>query len=231
MKVLIVEDETAIRHFIAINLRREGIDVIEASNGEEALKMALINENKDIDIAVLDVMLPTITGFDVCIKLRKHHANMGIIMLTAKGEEQDKIKGLELGADDYIIKPFSPAELVARVKALQRRRTPAVNGEKVETLYSGPFTLAMKEHKLYKHDIEMYLTPTEFHMMSLFIQHPNENISRDEILNEVWGRNYIGDLKIVDVNVRRLRKKIEEDASKPKYIQTIWGYGYIWKEE
>lgn len=224
MKVLILEDEEAIRGFVRINLGRNGIEVIEAETGEEALEKL---EQEAVDIAILDVMLPTISGFEVCERIRKLYPDMGIIMLTAKTQDTDKVTGLQLGADDYVVKPFSPTELVARVQALQRRLNsshPAKN-----ELESGPFSISLDERKLYKNREEIDVTPTEFAIMKLFMENANKSVSRDEILDTVWGKHYIGDLKIVDVNIRRIRQKIEADPSRPKYIETVWGYGYLWK--
>lgn len=229
MKVLILEDEKSIRDFVRINLKRQGIEVVEAETGEEALQK--VEQASDIDIALLDVMLPGISGFEVCEKLRAAHRRMGIIMLTAKGQELDKVMGLEFGADDYVVKPFSPAELVARVKALYRRMYPEDGEENRNAIVVEPFTLLPDERKLFKGKEEIELTPKEFTMMTLFLENLNKAISRDDILNTVWGKHYIGDLKIVDVNIRRLRQKIEEDPSNPAYIETVWGYGYLWRKE
>ncbi|MGC5324387.1 response regulator transcription factor, partial [Brevibacillus sp. SYSU BS000544] len=203
------------------------------STGEEALE--LVGAGEVVQIAILDVMLPGISGLEVCQKLRNEYPRMGIIMLTAKGQETDKVEGLEVGADDYVVKPFSPAELVARVKSLQRRLQlvplPDDKHEVLNQLTIGPFTLSLDEHKLFKHSKEVELTPTEFQIIQLFVEHPNKAISRDQILNHIWGKHYIGDLKIVDVNIRRIRQKIEEDSSQPQFIQTVWGVGYLWRKE
>lgn len=233
MKILVLEDEQSIRDFIRINLKRHGFEVKEASTGEEALE--LVGAGDAVQIAILDVMLPGISGLEVCQKLRNEYPRMGIIMLTARGQETDKVEGLEVGADDYVVKPFSPAELVARVKSLQRRlQLLPLSDDKHEVLNQltiGPFTLSLDEHKLFKHSKEIELTPTEFQIIQLFVEHPNKAISRDQILNHIWGKHYIGDLKIVDVNIRRLRQKIEEDSSQPQFIQTVWGVGYLWRKE
>jgi DNA-binding response OmpR family regulator len=230
MKVLILEDEEAIRGFVRINLKREGIEVVEAETGEEAI--ALIAQDSDIQIAILDVMLPTeMSGFDVCQQLRAKYPRMGIIMLTAKSQDTDKVMGLELGADDYVSKPFSPVELVARVNALNRRLQPIAEADEKNILEAGPFIIHLDERKLTKNGKEIDLTPTEFAIVRMFLENPNKSISRDEILDEVWGRHFIGDFKIVDVNIRRIRQKIEENPSKPVYIETVWGYGYLWKRD
>jgi len=231
LKVLLLEDEESIRGFVTINLKRVGYQVIEAHTGEEAIK--LMEQHPDIQIALLDVMLPTsITGFDVCEILRRKYPRVGIIMLTAKGQDQDKVKGLELGADDYVTKPFSPTELMARIKSLSRRLQLIVKEEpEPQELKSGPFVLSLDEHVLWKNAAEITLTPTEFQIMQLFMESPNKTITRDEILDNVWGRHFVGDFKIVDVNIRRIRQKIENDPSNPEYICTVWGSGYIWKKE
>ncbi|AHD06318.1 putative transcriptional regulatory protein OmpR [Paenibacillus larvae subsp. larvae] len=230
MKVLILEDEEAIRGFVRINLKRKGIEVVEAETGEEAI--ALIEKDSDIQIAILDVMLPTeMGGFDVCEQLRVKYPRMGIIMLTAKSQDTDKVLGLELGADDYISKPFSPVELVARINALNRRLQPVAEADEKNILEAGPFIIHLDERKLTKNGKEIDLTPTEFAIVRMFLENPNKSISRDEILDEVWGRHFIGDFKIVDVNIRRIRQKIEKNPSKPVYIETVWGYGYLWKRD
>ncbi|EFM10739.1 two component transcriptional regulator, winged helix family [Paenibacillus curdlanolyticus YK9] len=254
MNILLLEDEEAIRGFIRINLRRNDMTVMEAGTGEEAI--ALAAEEGPFDIALLDVMLPTISGFEVLSVLRERYPRMGIIMLTAKSQEADKIHGLELGADDYVQKPFSPGELIARMQSLYRRmqplkeaeapaRVPApaavredsaneahVLAEKPAPPMAGqPFRLAASERKLYKHGVEVILTPTEWALLKLLMERPNESVSRDDILSEVWGRYYVGDLKVVDVNIRRIRQKIEDDPSAPAYLETVWGFGYRWKRE
>lgn len=251
MRVLLLEDEESIRGFIRINLKRNQIEVIEAETGEAALARA---ENEGpIDIALLDVMLPTISGFEVCEQLRAKYPGMGIIMLTAKSQEEDKIYGLELGADDYVQKPFSPGELIARIKSLHRRmyastpEQPAAEdtvsvyeaaAEPNESpsemlvrsdLNSGPFRLSISERKLWKDGLEIVLTPTEWALVRLLMEREGKSVSRDAILSEIWGRYYVGDLKVVDVNIRRIRQKIESNPSEPSYIETVWGYGYRWK--
>ena len=179
-KILVLEDEPSIRSFVVINLRRSGYEPIEAATGEEALEK--LKQNPDTLVALLDVMLPDIDGFEVCRRIRATGSKMGILMLSAKSQEMDKITGLMTGADDYVTKPFSPAELLARVDALYRR----IGGS------------------------------------------PGRALSREDILHAVWGADYNGEVKIVDVNIRRLRIKIEDDATEPEYITTVWGYGYKW---
>ncbi|KNF07534.1 alkaline phosphatase synthesis transcriptional regulatory protein PhoP [Gottschalkia purinilytica] len=227
-RVLVLEDEDDIRAFIVINLKRAGYEVLQAGTGEEALE--IVNNSNDIDMAVLDVMLPGIDGFEVCRKIREKDRNMGIIMLTAKSQELDKISGLTMGADDYMIKPFSPMELVARIDALARR-VEMLNGGKQKNLVSGPFRIDTAARVVLKNEVEIDLTQIEYSIMKLFIENEEQSLTREEILNSVWGENYFGDPKIVDVNIRRLRRKIEDDPSNPKYIKTIWGYGYRWRKE
>jgi two-component system, OmpR family, alkaline phosphatase synthesis response regulator PhoP len=221
-KILLVEDEESIRGFLKINLQRNNLDVIEAKSGEEGLKLAAIEKPA---IAVLDVMLPGIDGFKVCNKLRNDFPDIGIIMLTAKGQDMDKIMGLEYGADDYIVKPFNPLEVVLRIKALMRR----LGNEKKEKLQLGAFLIDMYSQKVLKDNIEIDVTPKEYLLMKIFLENPNKAFTRDELLDLVWGKNYFGDAKIIDVNIRRLRAKIEENPSEPRYIETIWGIGYRWK--
>ncbi|WP_442603703.1 response regulator transcription factor [Paenibacillus sp. KN14-4R] len=232
-KVLVLEDESSIRSFVRVNLKRSGYQVIEAETGEQAIE-AVKNE-PTISVALLDVMLPTsCSGFDVCRELRKTYPHIGIIMLTAKGQDLDKVEGFESGADDYVTKPFSPVELVARVKALHRRMSAAIAVQETtdnDMQHSGPFSISMNTRKFYKNNELIELTPTEFSIIKLFMDSPNKSISRDDILNEIWGRHYMGDLKIVDVNIRRIRQKIEDQPSQPQYIETVWGYGYLWKKE
>lgn len=223
--ILIVEDEDSIRKFIKINLEREGFNVVEAATGEEGLEKARMGE---IDIVVLDIMLPGIDGYEVCKILRREFPTIGIIMLTAKSQDIDKITGLEYGTDDYMVKPFNPMELVLRVKSLIRR-IDMVNTVEEELLLDGPFKIDTYSRKFYKNEEEIELTPTEYSIMKIFIENPGKAFKRDEILNWVWGVDFFGDSKIVDVNVRRLRAKIEEDPSKPRYISTVWGVGYRWE--
>lgn len=226
-KVLVLEDESSIRSFVVINLKRSGYEPIEAETGEEALEE--LKKNPDIKVALLDVMLPDIDGFEVCRRIRASNAKIGIIMLTAKSQEMDKVTGLMTGADDYVTKPFSPAELTARIDALYRR----AGGDEesvVDTgeLSSGPFRLNTRNRTLEKNGSRIRLTQIEYSIMKMFIDNPGKALSREEILNEVWGRDYFGELKIVDVNIRRLRIKIEDDPTIPAYITTVWGYGYKW---
>ncbi|MGM9545397.1 MAG: response regulator transcription factor [Vescimonas sp.] len=227
-KVLVLEDEANIRGFIVINLRRAGYEVVEAESGEEALEK--LKAQRDIRVALLDVMLPGIDGFEVCRRLRANDANIGIIMLTARSQEMDKVTGLMTGADDYVTKPFSPAELTARVDALMRRSGGAEPEEKAGELVSPPFTLNLRNRTLEKNGERVKLTQVEYSLMKLFMENPGKALSREEILDTVWGHDYFGELKIVDVNIRRLRLKIEDDTANPAYITTVWGFGYKWGE-
>ena len=224
-KVLILEDEENIRSFVVINLKRAGYDAIEAGTGAEALEK--IKENPDIGVAILDIMLPDTDGFEVCRTIRATNKQMGIIMLTARTQEMDKVTGLMNGADDYVTKPFSPAELTARLDALVRR----VRGDSVavsELLTQGPFVMNTRNRTLEKAGNRIRLTQVEYSIVKLFMQNPGRALSREEILSAVWGREYDGDLKIVDVNIRRLRIKLEDNPNLPVYITTVWGYGYKW---
>ncbi len=226
-KVLVLEDESSIRSFVVINLKRSGYEPIEAETGEQALEE--LKKNPDIRVALLDVMLPDIDGFEVCRRIRASGSKIGIIMLTAKSQEMDKVTGLMTGADDYVTKPFSPAELTARIDAIYRR----MGGEAEEEtasgeLTSGPFRLNTRNRTLEKNGTRIRLTQIEYSIMKLFIDNPGKALSREEILVDVWGRDYFGELKIVDVNIRRLRIKIEDDATIPTYITTVWGFGYKW---
>ena len=223
-KILVLEDEPSIRSFVVINLRRNGYEPIEAATGEEAMER--IRQHPDILVALLDVMLPDIDGFEVCRRIRATGSKMGIIMLTAKSQEMDKITGLMTGADDYVTKPFSPAELTARVDALYRRIGGGDNAE--DALSSGPFLLHLHSRTLDKNGEHIRLTQTEFTIMKLFMNNPGRALSREEILSAVWGEDYSGEVKIVDVNIRRLRIKIEDKPTEPEYITTVWGYGYKW---
>lgn len=222
IKVLVVEDEQSIRKFIQINLNREGFEVLEAATGEEAIKIAKRVKPK---VVVLDIMLPGIDGFQVCQEIREFMPNIIIIILTAKSQDMDKIMGLELGADDYMVKPFNPLELVARIRA-NLRKIHNVKGQLSKTIGLGELELNLEAQRFYKRGIEIELTPIEFSMMKMFMENSNRAFSRDEILNIVWGSSYFGDMKTVDVHVRRIREKIEDNPSKPSLIETVWGVGY-----
>lgn len=230
-RILLAEDEDAIRDFVVINLKRAGYDVVQTANGEEALA-AFERENGNFSVALLDIMMPGIDGFEVCKRIREKSSKIGIIMLSAKSQEMDKVRGLMLGADDYVTKPFSPSELTARIDALCRRlgadTAQPINDEPENVIVSGPFKLDYKSRTLYKNSTAIDLTQVEFQIMEYLMQNPNVALKRSDILHAVWGENYTGDEKAVDVNVRRLRVKIEDDSSEPVYLTTIWGYGYRW---
>ncbi|MFR8255133.1 MAG: response regulator transcription factor [Ruthenibacterium sp.] len=225
-RVLVVEDEAAIREVIALNLRMAGYDVTEAGSAEAAL--AAIDTSAPFDVAVLDIMLPGMNGFSLCENIRRDSDSIGIIMLSAKSQEDDKIRGLSIGADDYMTKPFSVSELLARVDALCRRVVRAAGQEAEGRMVSGGFVLDQKSRILYKNGEPIDLTQVEFQIMELFFANPGVALVREKILEGVWGENYYGDVKIVDVNIRRLRMKIEDEPSAPRHIMTVWGYGYRW---
>ena len=224
-KVLVLEDESSIRGFIVINLRRAGYEVVEAETGEEALQK--LHEHPDTRVCLLDIMLPGIDGFEVCRRIRMANPQIGIIMLSARSQEMDKVTGLMTGADDYVPKPFSPAELIARVDALLRRSGEAAPSRSAELLQP-PFLLNTDNRTLEKDGVRIKLTQLEYSIVKLFMENRGKALSREAILDAIWGKGYFGELKIVDVNVRRLRLKIEDDAQEPKYISTVWGYGYKW---
>lgn len=224
-KILIIEDEESIRGFLKINLKRNGYEVIEADNGELGVKLALKEKPA---IIILDVMLPGIDGFKVCKIIRNEDEKVGIIMLTAKSQDLDKIMGLEYGADDYIIKPFNPMELLLRIKALLRRIS---DYEEKKGIIQGKFKLDIYAKRIFKNNKEIDLTPKEYSIIKLFIENPNKAFSRDELMDLVWGEDYIGDPKIVEVNIRRLRSKIECSSLNEKFIETIWGFGYRWRDD
>ena len=224
-KVLIMEEEVNIRSFVVINLKRAGYEAIEAGTGLEALQR--LDEHPDIGVAILDINVPEIDGFEVCRRIRATNKQIGIIMLTARTQEMDKVTGLMTGADDYVTKPFSPAELTARIDALYRRIGGGA-GAATEQLTQGPFIMNTRNHTLEKAGVRIRLTQVEYSIMKLFMQNPGRALSREDILSAVWGRDYEGELKIVDVNIRRLRIKIEDDTANPTYITTVWGFGYKW---
>ena len=229
-RVLVVEDEASIREMVALNLKMAGWEVVEAPSAERALE--LMHHGEECDAALLDIMLPGMDGLSLCETIRRENNEIGIIIVSAKGQESDKIRGLSIGADDYITKPFSVSELVARLEALTRRikrgGVPAKSAEEQEQLISGPFVLDEKSRMLYKNGTAIDLTQVEFQIMELFFRNPGTALVREKILEGVWGKNYFGDVKIVDVNIRRLRMKIEDEPSSPQHILTVWGYGYRW---
>ncbi|MGB4588547.1 MAG: response regulator transcription factor [Clostridiaceae bacterium] len=229
MKILICEDEGSIRAFLKINFERNGFSVVEAESGEEALRLT---ELEKPHVVVLDIMLPGIDGYEVCRRLRESHPNIGIMMLTAKGQDTDKIAGLERGADDYVVKPFNPTEFILRAKALIRRLEDAKGiKDEGQLLESKGFIMDKYSQTLKKGPEFIELTPKEFSIMKIFLENEGKAFSRDELLNLVWGYDFIGDPKIVDVNMRRLRAKIEDNPSDPQFIETVWGTGYRWGKE
>ena len=232
VKVLVVEDEASIREMIALNLRLAGMEAVEADSAEAALP--LLEQSPGCDAAILDVMLPGMNGFSLCETIRRTDQKIGIIILSAKGQEQDKIRGLSIGADDYMTKPFSVSELLARVEAPCRRvgRSASTGaGEQAPvSLVSGSFVLDENRRVLLKAGKPIELTQVEFQIMELFFRNPGVALVRERILKGVWGENYFGDVKIVDVNIRRLRMKVEDEPSHPAHILTVWGYGYRWEE-
>ena len=225
-KVLVLEDEENIRSFVVINLRRAGYETIEAGTGEEALEA--LEQHPDIKVALLDIMLPGIDGFEVCRRIRAMDNRIGIIMLTARTQEMDKVTGLMTGADDYVTKPFSPAELTARVDALFRRTGGEAEVLPADEIYQPPFRLNIRNRTLEKNGQRVKLTQVEYGIVRLFMENQGKALSREEILDSVWGKDYFGELKIVDVNIRRLRIKIEDNPTSPMYINTVWGFGYKW---
>lgn len=233
-KVLIAEDEASIREFIVINLKRSGYDVVEAENGEEAINK-YEEENGNIDVAVLDIMMPLKDGLEVCKYLRAKSSKIGIIMLTAKTHEMDKVTGLLVGADDYVTKPFSPSELMARVDAVYRRVSIMNENEKAavanpDLTTVGDFSLDYRDRILYKNGSPIELTQIEFQLLDYLFKNPDVTLSRSDILNKVWGDGYFVDDKVVDVNIHRLRNKVEDEPTQPKHLITIWGRGYKWIE-
>ncbi len=225
VKVLLVEDEIAIRKFTKINVEKAGFEVYEAGTGEEGVEIAL---KERPHIVILDIMLPGIDGYEVCKILRNEIPEIGIIMLTAKSQEIDKIMGLEQGTDDYLVKPFNPQELVLRIKSLARRINITEDSKEEEFVSDGPFVLDFYSKKFTKDGEVLDLTPTELALIKIFMTNKSRAFTRDELMDLAWGEEFRGDAKIVDVNIRRIRAKIEENPAKPKFIQTVWGVGYRW---
>lgn len=226
-KILVVDDEKSIVKGIKFGLIQDSYDVEVAYDGEEALSIA---KSQEFDLIVLDVMLPKMDGLTVCQQIREF-SKVPIIMLTAKGEDMDKILGLEYGADDYMTKPFNILELKARIKAIMRRVTPIDGGGTASNmvLTSGDIRLEVESRRVFVSDKEVNLTAKEFDLLELFLNHPNKVYSRENLLNVVWGYDYPGDVRTVDVHVRRLREKVEPDPSEPTYIHTKWGVGYYYQ--
>ena len=223
MRILIAEDEPKLLSILCDYFKSKGDIPCPAKDGMEALELA---ENGIFDGVLLDIMMPKMDGRSVCRALRRF-SDVPIIFLTALSDEDDKLLGYELGADDYVTKPFSPAELTARIDALYRR-IGGEHGMDTELLAQGPFVMNTRNHTLEKAGNRIRLTQVEYSILKLFMQNPGRALSREDILAAVWGRDYEGELKIVDVNIRRLRIKIEDDTATPTYITTVWGFGYKW---
>ena len=229
-RILVCEDEDTIREFVVINLQRSGYSVVDVNCGEEALRV-YDEQNGDFDVALLDVTMPGMDGFTLCKKLRERSETLGIIFLTARSQEIDRVGGLMMGADDYVTKPFSPSEVVARVDAVYRRVSMVAGKPKENAeIRSGPFVLNIKSRTLTKNGKPIDLTQVEYQIVELLLKNKGSALDRNKILSEIWGENYYSDVKIVDVNIRRLRIKVEDEPSMPVYIQTVWGYGYKWGE-
>ncbi len=227
-KVLVVDDEKLIVKGIRFSLEQDGMDVDCAYDGEEALTMARANE---YDMILLDIMLPKMDGFEVCQAIREF-SDMPIVMLTAKGDDMDKILGLEYGADDYITKPFNILEVKARIKAIMRRTYgPREKKETSSVIEKGDLRLDCDSRRLFIHDREVNLTAKEFDLLELLVKNENKVYSREDLLGLVWGKDYPGDVRTVDVHVRRLREKIEANPSEPKYVHTKWGVGYYYSQK
>ncbi len=230
-RVLVCEDEAAIRDFVVINLRKNGFDVREAETGEAALRIFMEEEGR-FHVALLDLMLPGIDGLTVCRELRRASDTLGIIMLTARSQEADKIKGLSSGADDYVTKPFSPSELVARVTSLCRRvevNADALHQKAGDRLTGGDYVLDLRRHCIEKKGVPIELTQVEFDILEMLFSNAGRLVERADILQRVWGGGSARDEKVVDVNIRRLRMKIEDDPGEPQHIITVWGRGYRWQ--
>lgn len=232
-KILVAEDEQNIREFVVINLERAGYKTYEAETGDQALAL-YAQEDGDFDVAVLDIMMPgEHDGLAVCKELRRRNPSIGIILLSARTQEMDKVSGLMMGADDYVTKPFSPSELVARVDAVYRRVAQfshAAEPNFSEELRSGAFVLNLRNRSFTKNGRPVELTQVEFQIMEYFFSNIGKALKRIDILKHVWGSGYVGEEKIVDVNIRRLRMKIEDEASSPRHIVTVWGVGYRWDQ-
>ena len=227
-KVMILEDEVSIRSFVVINLKRAGYDVVEAGTGEEALE--LLKSNPDVGVAILDIMLPGIDGFEVCRSIRATDKKIGIIMLTARSQEMDKITGLMTGADDYMTKPFNILEVKARIKAVKRRNRHIVSADPTTRIIAGNMVMDRNNRHVYIKGREISLTTKEYDVLELLVTNPNKVYGREMLLSLIWGYDYPGDARTVDVHIRRLREKIETNPSEPEYVHTKWGMGYFFKQ-
>ena len=224
-KILVLEDEIGIRSFVSINLKREGYEIIEAGSGSEAIEK--ITSNNDISIALLDVMLPDMSGIEVCKYIRQKFDQVGIIMLTAKAQEEDKLEGFISGADDYIVKPFSIKELLVRVAALLRRVKKEESSMKLNKIVSDPFVLDLDKRKLFKDGKEIELTPTEFSILRILIENAGNIVSSEELFHQIWKDEYYNKANnTITVHVRHLREKLGDSLDHPRFIKTIWGVGY-----
>ncbi len=224
-KILVVDDEKLIVKGIRFSLEQDGYEVDVAYDGEEALEHF---KSTKYDIILLDIMLPKLTGYEVCQQIRET-SDVPIIMLTAKGEDMDKILGLDYGADDYITKPFNILEVKARIKAIMRRFRNEKKSGSAETIEKGELKIDVSNRRIYLAGREVSLTAKEFDVLELLIRHPDKVYSREDLLNLVWGRDYPGDERTVDVHIRRLREKIEQQPGDPKYVHTKWGVGYYFE--
>jgi DNA-binding response OmpR family regulator len=224
-KTLVVEDESHIRKFICINLKRNDFDTLEAENGKQAIELI---KSEDLDIILLDIQLPDISGYDVFNFLKEYSPNIPVIIVSAQGADMDRIMGLEIGADDYVVKPFNPVELVARMRTVLRR---TYDNKKSDALKFKNISIDFKTKKLLKNSSEIRLTPKEFEIIHILVKNDNRAIDRNELIDMVWGKNYFGDTKTLDVHIRRLREKIEDDPSNPYFIETVWGVGYRWRKD
>lgn len=225
MKILVVDDEKLLVKGIKFNLENDGYEVAAAYDGEEAVELA---KSGDFDLIILDIMMPKMTGLEACMQIREF-SNVPIIMLTAKGEDMDKLIGFEQGTDDYLTKPFNILELKARVRALLRRSTPAETKEECTRITCGDITLDTSERNAYKNGKAVELTAREFDLMELLMKNPGHVYSRENLLDIIWGYEYQGEIRTVDVHVRRLREKLERVPAQPEYIMTKWGVGYYFK--
>ncbi|KLA22258.1 response regulator transcription factor [Bacillus cereus] len=222
--ILVLEDEITIRNFIVLNMKRAGFNVLAADTGETALELL---DKHIVDLILIDVKLPGIDGFQVCKSIRENNKKIGIIMLTACVQDRDKVQALTIGADDYMEKSSAPMVLTARVLSLLRR----VKGniENIESIHSEPFRLNLQQERLYRKGVVIDLTPTEYIILRCLMENQGKPISRDELLNKIWGVNYVVKTKVIGVNIRRLRQKIEPNPSGPQFLQTVWGKGYVWR--
>lgn len=227
-QILVCEDEAAIRGFVVLNLRRAGYTVLEAASGEAALELYVTHPT--VAVALLDVMLPCMDGFEVCRRLRHADPTVGIVMLTARAQETEKIEGLHCGADDYVTKPFGIGELLARVEALCRRVRILRERNDSDRVQRGAFLLDMRAHTFTKNGKPIELTQMEYQILAYLFTHAGEPQTREAILREVWGEGFVGDDKVVDVNMRRLRLKLEDLPSEPRHLLTAWGKGYQWED-